>query len=149
MAKQALTNAGVFINGLDQSNYTHSLSVSAEREEIDITGLGDEYRQGFPGNEFLSVELEMYWGNQLVDETLRTAYDTGASVIVQIQPGYGGITPANPMWEADCIVVHYQAFGDVGEATPTSVSLRSTGEYDVQTAEQILFLPYGVSVIGP
>lgn len=144
-SKIVLRDVGIYINGVEQSNYVHALKVEAEREEIDITGLGAfPSRELYPGQESLTFSFSQFAGNSTVDTMLRQAYRDGSSVFVQVAPHSTAASPTNPTWEADCIVLDYQSFkSDVGEATTAEITLTADGIYDILASA-----PAGGIVVG-
>jgi hypothetical protein len=146
VSKLTLTDASIHINGLDHSNYVHTIGLVDEAEEIDITPFGSEYKVGMGGLAQITLDLDMFFGNQPVDQILRDANLNGSHVFVQLSPhtstvvpGYpstslfpslttypGSYTADNPAWEGYFVITHFVGLeGDVGNALGSTVTLKS------------------------
>jgi hypothetical protein len=146
VSKLTLTDASIHINGVDHSNYVHSVDMVDETEEIDITPFGSEYKVGMGGLAQITLDLDMFFGNQAVDQILRDANLNGSHVFVQLSPhspgSYGGypslalfpsssVFPGatavdNPGWEGYFVITHFVGLeGDVGNALGSTVTLKS------------------------
>jgi hypothetical protein len=149
VSKLTLKDASIHIQGLDHSNYVHSIDLLDETEEIDVTPLGSEYKVTMGGLAQITLDLDMYFGNQPVDQALRDANYNGTELFVQLSPhtpgsggaGYpssalfpsAGLFPGasavdNPGWEGYFVVTHFVGMeGDVGAALGSTVTLKSSG----------------------
>lgn len=125
--KFVLTNAKVVINGVDVSRHTSTVKLNLEREEIDVTPLGSEYRVTMDGPQTGTFSVSLFADPLVLTPAFWTSLDV--PVTVSVTPRNAPTAPENPTWTGTAITVSKTPLtGQVGEAAAASAELRSVGE---------------------
>lgn len=150
MSKLVLTDANVAIAAIDASAYTRAVRIDLTDEEIDITPLGaDMHRQTMGGQRTAQVTLDVFSGLAPLEQALRTAYDAGSSVDVQLRPHDTIASSANPSWTVPCVITAWAPFGGgVGEASKALIRLATAGDVTIDAPTLEALVLGSVLVVG-
>lgn len=125
--KFVLTNAKVVINGVDVSPHPSTVKINLEREEIDVTPLGSQYKVFMDGPQTGTFSVSLFADPLVLTPAFWTSLD--APVTVSVTPRNAPTAPENPTWTGTAITVSKTPLtGQVGEAATASAELRSVGE---------------------
>lgn len=125
MAKQILRDCVIVVNGVDFSDHTSSVEITAEKDDIDTTsfdGSGRERKAGLQDNSFV-INFQQDFAASEVDATLWPLWNAETEFTVAIKPTTAAISTTNPEYSGTCILLEYSPLnGDVGELSETSVT---------------------------
>lgn len=125
MAKQILRDCVIVVNGVDFSDHTSSVEITAEKDDIDTTsfdGSGRERKAGLQDNSFV-INFQQDFAASEVDATLWPLWNNETEFTVAIKPTTAAISATNPEYSGTCILLEYSPLnGDVGELSETSVT---------------------------
>lgn len=128
MAKLALTNAYLSINGVDLSASVRSMSLTASREILDTTTMGDSARERTGGLTDWSLSVEFFndYAASAVDATLSPL--VGSTFTVIVKPNGSATSVTNPSFTGTGILESYLAVGgSVGEMVMAPITIQGSG----------------------
>lgn len=127
MPKQVLgPNTSVTVNGTDISQFVTNVAVDDTADNVDVTGMGEQYREELPGIKEASLSMTVLqgFGSNEPDQVLGTLYyanqagtfkvkpDTSGTVVYTLLGKLYGWPPVN---------------GGVGDANSIDVTVRNAG----------------------
>lgn len=85
-------NSRVTINGTDLSSWAQSVNVEDTAEEVDVTGLGEDYREYIPGlkDAVCTITFFQDYDAGKVDAVVGGMYYSGTAGTVKINPDTSG-----------------------------------------------------------
>lgn len=93
MAKHILgPNTTVTINGTDLSQWVTNVTVEDNAEEVDVTGMSEDFREYIRGIRDMSVTLTVLqdYASSGPDEVISTLYYNDTAGTVKVNPNTGG-----------------------------------------------------------
>lgn len=116
MAKATLAawrNGSFLIDGHDLSTHVYESSLTAEREEIDITahqGGGKETTTGI-ATWAIEITLAQDYDAGSVDDVLWPLFVNASQFTVVMKPDAGAVSQTNPSYTATCFLATYPPLG--------------------------------------
>ena len=136
MTAFALTDAYIVVNAVDMSEWTRSVTLPFEAEELETTTMGQGgWRSRIAGLKDGSMDLELIndYDAAAVDALLWPLF--GTVVTVAIRPTSAAISTANPEYSGTVLVNQINPLdGSVGDLAVRSVSWPSAGAWTRATA---------------
>lgn len=112
-------------NGTDLSQYVQSITLDDSHEEVDVTGMGEAYREFIPGIGDASVQLTVL--NDQVstgpDGVMYLNYVNKTAGTLKWNPNTGG----TEVYTMVCKIYSWPTGGAVGDALTMDVGLRNAG----------------------
>lgn len=125
MAKQVLGPLTRFtFNGVDLSDHVTNVTVEDGKEEVDVTGFGETYREFLPGLADASISATFLQDTAAssVDATLYSAYTSNTAGTVKVTPNTSGTVVYT-------LVAKIYSFppvsGGVGDANTVDITFRN------------------------
>lgn len=135
MAAFAYTDATLSIGGTDLSDHVVSLGLNVDGEELDITAMGDSWRDRIIGLKDWSIDVEFHQDFAASDTfwTLWNAHGTKPSTVVK--PTSGAVSTTNPSFTGTPLINAFPILaGSVGSLSTISVSWNGGGSLAVATS---------------
>ena len=127
MAKQVLGPATkITVNGTDLSTWCTSVSLNDAKDEVDVTGFGETYREFLPGLGDASIDATFLQdtASGAVDATLYSMYTSNTAGTVKVTPNTAGTI----VYTLVAKVYSYPPVsGGVGDANSIDVQFRNAG----------------------
>jgi hypothetical protein len=124
MAKIVLTNAYITINGVTLSDSANSVTLTYERDSVEVTAFGDGGHKFTGGlqNNTIDIEFMQDFAAASVEATIFPLVGTQTSVI--IAPNGGSVSTTNPFYTISnaYLAAHTPVAAAVGELAMTSLS---------------------------
>lgn len=116
----------VSINGTDLSNHCVSVAIPDSADEVDVTGMSQEYREYQPGLKDATVDLSFIQDRSAssVDETLYPLYNNSTAGTVKINPDTRGTVVYTLVGK---IYSYSPVNGAPGDASSVDVTFRNAG----------------------
>lgn len=123
MAQQVLTDVSVTVNSVDLSDHVISVSLTTEKDQVEITAMGDGWHKftGGLGNASLTVEFQNDFASSSVWATIGPLVGTTTTVVVK--PTSDAVAATNPSFTITDTFVSTAApvDGSVGDLNTFSV----------------------------
>jgi predicted secreted protein len=136
MTAFALTDAYIVVNAVDMSEWTRSVTLPFEAEELETTTMGQGgWRSRIAGLKDGSMDLELIndYDAAAVDSLLWPLF--GTVVTVAIRPTSAAISATNPEYSGTALVNQINPLdGSVGDLAVRSISWPSAGAWTRATA---------------
>lgn len=136
MGAFSLTDAYVTVNATDFTDFTRTITLPFESEELEATTMGSGgWRVRIGGLKDGSIDLELIndYAAAAVDATLWPLFNT--VVTVQVQPVAGTVTTTNPRYFGPVLINQINPLdGTVGDLALRSLSWPLAGLWDRITA---------------
>lgn len=132
MAKLVLTNAQVFINAVDISNHVTNVDIDGQRDEVDVTSMGDVNKEIVLGlgdvTATVTVLNDYAVGN--IDSQMFALWQTNTPFAFECRPVNGGRTTSNPGYVmVGVLLPQYKPIsGGVGTAVTTDLVFRNANQ---------------------
>lgn len=130
MAKFALTDAYLDVDGTDLSDHVESIRLAYDAEMVDVTCMGDTGRTYTTGlvNGTLTVTFRQDYDASSVDATLFPLIG-GASAAIEVRPTSAAAGTTNPSFTGTCYLQSYDGpvSGSVGQAANASATFQVSG----------------------
>lgn len=98
MSKLVLTNAQVFVNSVDISNHVQSVNIESQRDEVDVTSMGDTSKEIVLGLGDVTFTVTVFndyaVGN--IDSQMFALHTTNTPFAVEVRPVNGSRSTWNP-----------------------------------------------------
>lgn len=134
MAKVALTDALIIINGVTLSEYGSNVSLSDNREKLDFTGFGASskvYGKGL-GDATMTVTFFQDFATAKVHQTLQPLIGSSTPVTVEVRPTSAARSATNPGWTMSALLFDYSMLdGGVGQPSTLTVEFSNTSQTGV------------------
>lgn len=130
MAAFSFDNADVTVNSVDLSDHVTNVTITAERDELEDSAMGDDWRTFLAGvaNWSVTLEFNQDFAASNVDATLWSAFNTGSNITVTILPEGGSVGATNPSYSGSVVPSNYSPFGNsYGELATTSITWKGSG----------------------
>lgn len=131
MAKHALKDARVEVNGTNLSDHVRSVTITTERPEVDVTAMGAVNQEIVAGIGDATIEVEFYndYAAASIDATLQPLSVSNTPFSVKVRPTTAAISPTNPSYEMTALLLSYSPIaGSVGDANTTTCSFRNASQ---------------------
>lgn len=131
MSKTVLTDAQVTVNSVDLSDHVTQVSVSMEKEEVDVTGMGASAREILGGlaDASITVTFLQDFASGEVDATLEPLYTGNSLFPVEVLPTSSAVSATNPSYSGTFVLLQYTPIsGGVGEASTMDVTFRNSSQ---------------------
>jgi hypothetical protein len=134
---RTLINPTISIDGTDVTVQGSKVIVKKDRDELDGTGFGSEFKQTEPGLKDAAVEMTLFqtYGAGSVNSLLSTLEEEDKAVPVIVTPKQGVVSADNPAFA----LMAGKAFGynpleasGPGQLGSTDVNFKNVGEEGVQ-----------------
>lgn len=129
MATFAYTDAFVSIGGTDLSSSLKSASIEASGVELDVSAMGDSWRQVEMGHKQWSLNLEFNddMAASSVDSTIWSAFNAGVSVAIVFRPTSAAVGAGNPEWTGNAMPISVNVGGSYGDLATKTVTWPGDG----------------------
>lgn len=124
MAKIILTDASITVNSVALSTLSNSVTLTYEKDSIEVTAFGDAGHKFTGGLQNNSCEMQLFQ-DFAASQTEATIYPlVGTPTTVVIKPTSSAVGASNPSYTlTDCMLVsHTPVAGAVGEVAMTTLS---------------------------
>jgi len=124
MAKIILTDASITVNSVALSSLSNSVTLTYEKDSVEITAFGDTGHKFTGGLQNITCEMEMFQ-DFAATQTEATIYPlVGTPTTVVIKPTSDAVSATNPSYTLSdtMLVSHTPVAGAVGEVAMTSLS---------------------------
>lgn len=124
MAVLVLTNASITINSVDLSDRANSVTLTYEKDSVEVTAFGDSGHKFTGGLENNSCEIVLMQ-DFAATETEATIYPlVGTATTVVIKPTSGAVSATNPSYTLTnaYLASHNPVAGAVGELASTTLT---------------------------
>lgn len=126
MAKIVLTDVVVTINSIDLQSRATSVTINYEKEAVEVTAFGDDFRkfQGGLGNVTCDVELQQDFAAANVEATIFPL--VGEQTTIAFKAVDAAVSATNPGYAiaGTYLASHTPINGAVGELATTSLSFQ-------------------------
>ena len=126
MAQIVLTDVVVTINSVDLQSRSTSVTINYEKEAVEVTAFGDDWRkfQSGLGNVTCDVELQQDLAAESVEATIYPL--VGEQTTISFKAADGDVTATNPSYTitGTYLAAHTPINGAVGELGTTSLSFQ-------------------------
>ena len=123
MAISVLTNAQVFVNGVDLSDHVSKVTCEDTRDQVDITAMGatnKAYTKGL-GDGKVTIDFFQDFVAGKVHATLSPLISSSTPVNVEVRPVNGARSATNPAFLMSSLLFNYNMLdGSVGAASSMS-----------------------------
>jgi hypothetical protein len=135
MAKIILTDATITVNAVVLSSLSNSVTLTFEKDSVEVTAFGDAGHKFTGGLQNNSCEMTLFQ-DFAASQTEATIYPlVGTPTTIAITPTSGAISATNPLYTLSntMLVSHTPVAGAVGEVAMTTLSftggtlVKSTG----------------------
>ena len=129
MANLVLTNAFIWVDGVDLSAHVAEVQINRQTEMVDDTAMGDSFRSFLTGLQTWSMEIEFHQ-DYAASQVHATIWPILAcnNVCFEIRPINVCTTTINPSWTGEMAIESYPPIGGrVGELLDTRMTARSVG----------------------
>lgn len=131
MSSLVLTDAHVMINAVDMSTFIRSVRITANREVVEDTAMGDLARTFIASyrNWTMEFNCNQDFAAAATDATLWPVFDAGAPVALIVRPSkIAAISATNPEYRGSGVMDAFSPVdGAVGELATTVANFRSAG----------------------
>lgn len=131
MAKIALINCFVEVDGVDLTDHISSVVINLAADEIDTTSFADDGKRRAAGLGDDSFQCNVQNDNAAgsVDEVLYPLHAAGSDFLVRVRASSEPMSATNPEWQSLCILLNYQPLaGDAGDLSQSSVVMNAQGQ---------------------
>lgn len=128
MAITVLTNAMVLVNGVDLSNHTKKVTVTDNRDPVDITAMGAVNKTVTKGLGDGKIDIDFYqdFAGGSVHATLSPLIGSSTPVNIEVRPTNGARSATNPAALMSGLLMDYSMLdGSVGDASMISASFQN------------------------
>lgn len=130
--KYILNNAMVKVSGVDLSDHAHSLQLTDDANDVDVTAFGGNgYSQHMPGLKDATITVDFYsdFAASSVHATLQPLYTSGGTFLVEIRPdSTNPVSATNPRGSMIASLYSYSGIsGNVGDASTFQATFRNAG----------------------
>jgi len=137
MAKFVLRDARVEINSVVLSDHISEVTISTEKDEVDVTGFGATNREILAGLGDGTITLSVFqdFAAASVDATLWPLSSAGSSFTVKVRPTTAAVSATNPEYSMTGVLLNYSPIsGGVGAASTTDVTIRNSSQAGITRA---------------
>lgn len=137
MAKTILRNASITVNAVDLSDHASSVTISIEKDDVDLTAFGSAMKEHGVGLGDGSIEIDFYqdFAAASVDATLYPIFTAGTPVPIVVKPEDAAVSATNPSYTMQGILLNYSPLaGSVGEASTMSVTFQNGADSGIVRA---------------
>jgi hypothetical protein len=125
VAKQVLgPNTSITVNGTTLSNYCSNISIEASKDEVEVTGFGEQYREFTEGLRDASINATFLQDYTTVDPCLAAMDASTTAGTVKVNPD----TSSTVVYTLISKLYNYSPVsGGVGDANSIDVVFRASG----------------------
>lgn len=133
MAKYAVKDAVVTVNGTTLSDHASSATIEGTKDEIDVTGFTSAaFREFVDGFKTATITVDFFqdFAGSSVDQTLWPLWNTaGTTFEISVVPASGGASSTNPIYKlpAAKLLTYSPLTGGVGDASTTTCTFTNAG----------------------
>lgn len=124
MAKIILTDASITVNSVSVSSLSNSITLTYEKDSVEVTAFGDSGHKFTGGLQNNSCEMQLFqdFAASQTDATIFPLVGTPTTVV--IKPTSGAVSATNPSYTLTdtMLVSHTPVAGAVGEVAMTTLS---------------------------
>lgn len=131
MAIFVISNPVVTINAVDLSDHISSVTISTEREEVDVTAFGATSKTTLAGLGDATMEMEAFqdFAAGEVDATLWPLSSTTTPFTVSVKHTSAATSATNPLYSMSALLFSYSPMdGSMGEASTTTLTFRNAAQ---------------------
>lgn len=125
MAKFVAKTTTLVVNGVDLSDHVREVTVTSERDQVEVTGFGaanKEYVAGL-GDATITADFIQDYAAGEVDATLFPLSVSDTPVVVATKPTTAAISATNPEYQLTALLLNYSPLAaQVGQASTTQVT---------------------------
>jgi hypothetical protein len=124
MAKIILTDADITVNSVALSTLANSITLTFEKDSVEVTAFGDAGHKFTGGLENNTCEMQLFQ-DFAASQTDATIYPlVGVPTVVVIKPTSGAVSATNPEYTLTdtMLTSHTPVAGAVGEVAMTTLS---------------------------
>lgn len=128
MAKIALRDARVEVNGVNISDHVSEVTIETTRDEVDVTAFGAVNKEILAGLGDATITCQVFqdFAAAAIDATLWPLQSTTTPFTVKVRPTSGAVSATNPSYEMSALMFSYSPIaGKVGDASATEVQFRN------------------------
>lgn len=131
MAKLVLTGAQVLVNAVDISNHVQSVDIEVQRDEVDVTSMGDVNKETVLGLGDVTMTVTVFndyaVGN--IDSQMFALNATNTPFTVEIRPTTGARSTSNPGYTMSALMPNYHPIaGSIGDAVSSELVFRNAAQ---------------------
>jgi hypothetical protein len=128
VAKTALTDVSIVIDGLDISDYCFSVDLPDSKDQIDVSGFNSTGSREFvPGTRDQSISLGVLqdFAANLIHSKFNTLYTANSAFVFTIKPTSSGVSSTNPKYSGTAQMYEYDGLnGQLNSRSEIAVTLR-------------------------
>jgi hypothetical protein len=127
MAKQVLGPlTQITVNGVDLSSWCTSVTVEDSKDEVDVTGFGETYREFLPGlgDSSITATFLQDTASGAVDATIYPLYSGNTAGTVKVKPNTSGTVVYTQISK---VFSYPPVSGGVGDANTIDITFRNAG----------------------
>ena len=131
MAKDVLRDAKVMINALNISQWVQEVTITTNRDEVDVTAMGAVNREFAPGIGDATITITAFqdYAASALDATLWPLASAASTFTVVVQPTSSAVSATNPSWTMTGRLYEYNPLsGGVGDANTTPITIRNAAQ---------------------
>jgi len=135
MAKLVLTNALVLVNSNDISSHVQSVNIEGQRNEVDVSSMGDTFSEIVLGLTDVTVTVGVFndFAAANVDSILFPLWQTNTPFPIELRPVNAARSTSNPAFTMTALLPNYSPLnGSVGDAVTTDVAFRNASQTGLQ-----------------
>lgn len=129
MAKFINQDITVVVNGVTLSDHAFSVDISAEREQIDVSGFNSTGAKEFlPGasDETVTIGFLQDFASASVHQTLEPLYRNSSTFVLSIKPTSSSVSSTNPSFAGTAAMFSYTGLsGELGGRSEISAVFKS------------------------
>jgi hypothetical protein len=135
MSKLVLVNAQVLVNAVDISNHVQSVNIESQRDEVDVTSMGDTSKEIVLGLGDVTFTVTVFndYAVANIDSQMFALHQTNTPFAVEVRPVNGARSTSNPGYTITALLPQYSPIsGDVGSAVTTDLVFRNAAQTGLQ-----------------
>jgi hypothetical protein len=134
VAITVLTNAQVFINGVDLSDHVSKVTLTDNRTPVDVTAFGAVNLAVTKGLGDAKVALDMFqdFAAAKVHATLQPLIGSSTGIVIEVRPVNGARSVTNPAFLMTGLLMNYPMLdGKVGDASSVTYEFQNSSQSGV------------------
>lgn len=128
MAKFVIKTPIVLINAVDHSDHISSVTISTERDEVEVTAFGASNKEILAGLGDATIEMEAFqdFAAGELDVSLWPLSTTDVPFTVSVKATNSATSATNPLYSMSALLFSYNPIdGAIGEASTTTLTFRN------------------------
>lgn len=135
MAISVLTDAYVLINAVNLSDHVSKVTVSDERDSVDITAMGASSKAVTKGLGDAKMSVDMYqdFASAKTHATLQPLIGSSTPITIEVRASSASRSATNPAWVMSGLLMNYTMLdGKVGDANMATYEFVNGSQTGIQ-----------------